>query len=123
MKRLFALVLVLTALLPAKAFRADTITVATKYLAEPGRVQVIVPEAASQKGAALPVVYLLNGHGGSHLQWTKVQPRLGELADQYGFIMVLPDGLNSWYWNSPVDPKLQVESYIIDDLERYVDAN
>ncbi|MCM1066274.1 MAG: esterase family protein [Muribaculaceae bacterium] len=121
MKKTIALLLALGAALTASAFRMDTISVPTRYLDRPEGVQVVVPDTPD--GGRCPVVYLLNGHGGNHLQWTSTQPRLGELADQYGFIFVLPDGRNSWYWDAPAKPAMQMESFITKDLVPYIDSH
>lgn len=122
MKRVFmALAVVVAAVFGASAFRIDTIQVATKYLSAPGNVTVVVPDAKA--GQRFPTVYLLHGHGGNNLQWLGTQPKLGELADRYGMVFVLPDGYNSWYWDSTLKPDLQMESYITKDLVPYVDSH
>mgnify|MGYP000896853432 CR=1 FL=1 len=38
-------------------------------------------------------------------------------------IIVCPDGQNSWYWDSPIDPKFQFESYVSSELVSYIDKN
>lgn len=119
MKRTILTLMSVAVVLTAAAFRTDTIKVSTKYLATPEDVTVIVPESAADRRC--PVVYLLNGYDGNHLQWTRTQPKVGELADKYGMIMVLPDGRDSWYWDSPVDPAMQMESFITKDLVPYID--
>ena len=35
----------------------------------------------------------------------------------------MPDGRDTWYWDSPVDPAFQMESFFIKDLVPYIDAN
>lgn len=37
-------------------------------------------------------------------------------------IIVCPDGRNSWYWDSPVDPSMQMESFFTDCLIPTVDS-
>jgi len=37
-------------------------------------------------------------------------------------VFVLPDGRDSWYWDSPLRPEMQMESFIIKDLVPYIDA-
>lgn len=68
------------------------------------------------------MLYLLNGHGGNNNSWNSIV-NLDSLATEYSMIIVCPAGLNSWYWNSPVDSTLQMEDYIIRDLVPWVDAN
>lgn len=122
MKRLAFFLLMLCALLLARAARIDSLSMRTFLLESPEQVYVVVPDSvgADQR---LPVVYLLHGHGGAAGQWLKTQPRLPELADQYGMIFVLPDGHNSWYFDSPVDDKMQMETFITDELVKYIDRN
>ena len=122
MKKILLTAILATVALGASAFRTDTIKVATTYLATPEDVTVVVPDAADQ-GGRFPSVYLLNGYDGNHLQWLKTQPDLGALADRYGMIFVLPDGRDSWYWDSPVQPELQMESFITKDLVPYIDSH
>ncbi len=122
MKKIIVVLLACVAVVfGASAFRIDTVKVATKYLSTPGDVTVLVPDGAP--GQRFATVYLLHGHGGSNLQWLSTQPRLGELADKYGMVFVLPNGYNSWYWDSPLKPGLQMESFITKDLVPYIDKN
>lgn len=121
MIRNFLLILaVFASFFGAKASKIDTLSIATSYLASPENVVVVTPDIAQSR--ACPTVYLLNGYDGNHLQWLSTQPKLPELADKYGMIFVLPDGRDSWYWNSPIDPKMQMESLIADRLVEYVDS-
>lgn len=107
----------------AFAAKVDTISVASQgYLETPMRVAVITPESA-RPDAGYRTVYLLNGYGGDHRAWLKTQPRLPELADQYGMVIVMPDGRDSWYWDSPVDKGMQMESFITKVLVPYVNVN
>lgn len=107
----------------AFAAKVDTISVASQgYLETPMRVAVITPESA-RPDAGYRTVYLLNGYGGDHRAWLKTQPRLPELADQYGMVIVMPDGRDSWYWDSPVDKGMQMESFITKVLVPYINDN
>ncbi len=69
-----------------------------------------------------PVVYLLNGHGGNHTTWSKIV-NIDSVATAYDVIIVCPAGLDSWYWDSPVDTELRMESYITLDLVPWVDRS
>lgn len=122
MKQLLsALALAIIGCVGAHAFKADTVTVASTYLETPMKVTVITPDGPD--GQKFPSVYLLNGYSGDHRAWGRTQPRLGELADRYGMVLVMPDGRDSWYWDSPVNPGMQMESFIIKSLVPYIDAN
>lgn len=103
----------------ASAFRADTISVATSNMPAPVNVKVIVPDG----NGPFPTVYLLNGYDGNHLQWNRTQPLLGEIADNYGVVMVMPDGQDTWYWDVPEKPELKMETFITADLVPYIDSN
>lgn len=104
------------------AFRTDTVNVATANLERPNRVAIIVPDAAATR-TDLPTVYLLNGYSGNYKSWTNIRPDLGRYADMYGMVLVMPSGLDSWYWDSPTNPRLQMESFIVEDLVPYVSKN
>lgn len=67
-----------------------------------------------------PVVYLLHGWGMKYHEWLRVQRDLPKLATQHGLILVCPDGANSWYWDSPVNPALRYETYVSKELTDYV---
>ncbi len=123
MKRnIILLAAVLMSLMQALALGVHEIQ--SKHIASPAKVTVALPaEYGSQKSLpAYPVIYLLNGHGGDHTSWSKVID-LDSLATVYRTIIVCPAGLNSWYWDSPVDPTMKMESYIVDELVPWVDAN
>jgi S-formylglutathione hydrolase FrmB len=105
----------------ASAFTVDTITIADKLIPEPMKITVYTPDGA-QKGVT-PSVYLLNGYGGDYRSWSIIRPDLGELADQYGMLFVLPSGMNSWYWDAPKRPEMQMESFITKKLVPYIDEH
>ena len=37
-------------------------------------------------------------------------------------IFVMPDGRDTWYWDSELDPSLKMESFITDRLVQYIDS-
>lgn len=121
MKRLFFLFCACVCVLCASAFKTDTVTVATTHLDTPMKVIVITPDGAAD--ARFPSVYLLNGHGGDYRQWTcQTAPGiLGPLADAYGMILVMPDGRDSWYWDAPNNPGMQMETFFVEDLVPFID--
>ena len=119
------LVLVMgTALVLAQSWK--TIEVKSEKMGRTIPCTIVLPddyfdeEEASEQ---YPVVYVLHGHGGNHKSWVEKNPDMATLAAQYGFIIVCPDGQNSWYWDSPIDPKMQFETHIISELVPYIDAN
>ena len=66
-------------------------------------------------------VYLLHGYDGDYTNWVTRTDLLNYTKD-YPFILITPDGKNSWYTNSPgADKAGNYEDYIINDLIPYVD--
>lgn len=69
-----------------------------------------------KKTVKAPVIFLLHGYSGNYKQWNNIM-NAQKYADQYGFIIVCPDGLfSSWYLNSPAKPDLQFENFFFDEL-------
>lgn len=122
MKKIFLALIFAVAGIAAQAFSVDTVTVATKNLDSDMRVTVITPDCAGPE-RSVPTVYLLNGYGGDYKSWCIIQPGLGKLADQYGMLIVCPDGRDSWYFDSPLNPGMQMESFFVNDLVPYIDNN
>ena len=83
---------------------------------------IMLPEDY-ETGKRYPVVYLLHGHNMKYFEWLRVQRDLPKLATEHGVILVCPDGANSWYWDSPVNPALRYETYVSEELPKYVDAH
>lgn len=121
MYRFTTMLVALVSCIASWAFRTDSATVATKHLATPMNLTIIVPGGSAE--ARYPTVYLLNGYGGDHKSWKQGAPELGNLADTYKMIIVCPDGRDSWYWNSPVNPGMQMESFFAEDLIPYIDGH
>ena len=119
------LLLILVVLMPGlgRAAKTETINIATQLVPGVMNVTVITPDGYPAD-TKFPTVYLLNGYSGDNNDWTKlIQPRLGELADLYGMVMVMPDGRDSWYWDSPVRADMQMESFITQELVPYIDSH
>ncbi|MCM1032551.1 MAG: alpha/beta hydrolase-fold protein [Odoribacter sp.] len=109
-------------LLTTRGAVTDTLSITGKHLESPERVTVIIPQAAvNDTSARFPSIYLLNGYGGDHTSWTKIRPDMGDLADKYGFVIIMPDGRDSWYWDSR--PGMEMESFFTEELVPYIDAN
>ncbi len=101
----------------------DTISVYSPSMNKEIACTVCLPEqydASSE--ATYPVLYLLHGHGGNHEKWLQIQPELPALASRYGMIVVMPDGANAWYWDSPVDSTLRYETFVATELVDAVDS-
>ena len=85
---------------------------------------VIVPDDYNENNSSYPVVYLLHGAGADFRQWIGTAPFLVEYVDRYDVIIICPDGgSTSWYFDSPIDPQVQYETYVATELVGYVDTN
>lgn len=102
------------------AKQVDTIEVFSPSMHTKIKNVIILPADYENK-TNLPVLYLLHGYGGNHKTWIQVNPELPDLATQYGIIIVCPDGKNSWYWDSPVNPEIKYETYVSKELTGYID--
>ena len=124
MKKIFLLPAILFAcIFSLCAQHVDTITIHSQMGRDLKNV-VILPESYTDGADRYPVVYLLHGYGGNYAIWLKIKPELPQLASQYNFIIVCPDGLrDSWYWNSPLNKDMQFEDYISDEVIRYIDSH
>ena len=118
MSRIIIFFLAALSALAANAFRVDTLAIATAYLPGDEAVTVVVPEAASSKPC--PTVYILNGYSGNHLDYITRVKGLGDMADRLGMVLVMPDGRNSWYWDTD---SMKMESFITKDLVKYIDTH
>ena len=124
MKRFFISYLFF-ALFTLGAFSAtvDTVSVFSDKMNKNIRAVVIKPQSYDNNEAH-PVLYLLHGHGGRYDGWIKDAPHIKELADQYGMMIVCPDGgFSSWYWDSPVDSTFQYETFVSKELIAWMDKN
>lgn len=116
---------VLMMVLPLFAFgaRVDTMMVKSPSMNKDVQVLVISPDIAVGTDArSCPVLYLLHGYSGNAFSWIQLKPDLPRIADEKGMFIVCPDGKNSWYWDSPVDPAYRYETFVaqelVDDVDR-----
>ena len=103
----------------------DTIEVMSTKMGRVIKNTVVLPAQYTQKGNStkqFPVIYLLHGAWGSYRDWPK-KADLRSLASQYSIIFVCPDGQDSWYFDSPIDPSFQFETYITQELRTYVESH
>ncbi len=122
MKRILILLFAGWSLIPIDAAVIDTIQVFSKSMQKNIPVVVIKPDSYTSANE-LPVVYLLHGYSGNQFDWISKDKGIEKTADQYNLIIVCPDGgYNSWYWNSPVNPKSQYETFISEELVKSIDT-
>ncbi|MEP7277718.1 MAG: alpha/beta hydrolase-fold protein [Bacteroidota bacterium] len=71
----------------------------------------------------MPVVYLLHGYSDNYADWITRAKGIEKAADDFHMMIVCPDGgYGSWYWDSPVDPAFQYETYISNELVNWIDG-
>ena len=85
------------------------------------KVSVVTPAAyGTDSKSRFPVVYLLHGAGNDHT--TYIQPFLLDGVDKWRFIAVVPDGKLDWWLDSPVSPNVRRETFVVNELVPWVDA-
>jgi len=122
MKRILVFSLTILVFASTQAAIIDTIQVYSQSMQKNIKAIIVTPDNyASAK--ELPVVYLLHGFSGNYLDWITKAKGFEKAADQYNLIIVCPDGgFGSWYWNSPIDPKSQYETFVSDELIKAIDT-
>ena len=103
------------------AATVDTVSTYSPSMHKNIKAVVIKPDSYSNS-KTYPVVYLLHGFGGTYNDWISKVPGIKAAADIYNFIIVCPDGNNSWYWNSPADSNYKYETYIATELVHWIDS-
>ena len=113
------LVFLLLFSLHGRAAIVDTVDTYSAAMKKNIRAVVIRPTQAT---APLPVLYLLHGYSGNYADWISKVKDLAKGADLYRMMIVCPDGgFGSWYWDSPIDPAYQYETYITRELIPFID--
>lgn len=95
----------------------DVIAVAVPGMADSLRAVVAAPAGTAPEGG-WPSLYMLNGYDGSHMDWAK-RVNIDSIATARGLVIVMPDGGNSWYFDTPGCP---MESAITGPLVKAVDT-
>ena len=105
------------------AYGADvkTFDVPSAAMGNAVKVSVVTPAGYAADGISrYPVVYLLHGAGNDHT--TYLQPFLLDGVDKWRFIAVVPDGKLDWWMDSPLLPKVRRETFVVNELVPWVDA-
>lgn len=105
--------------------QGDTIEVKSAKMNRSIKCVVIVPEQyfdLDLQDEQYPVLYLLHGATGSYRDWSS-KANIDDLASDYSTIIVCPDGQDSWYLDSPIDPSFQFETFISKELVNYIDTH
>ena len=120
MKKGFFLLCSLLIAFSISAAKVDTVAIYSEVMNKSLNCLVITPNDSSKN---YPTTYLLHGHGGYFGSWLKIKPELRDYSDQYGMIFVCPDGEKSWYWDSPINSEIKFETYITQEVVKYIDSN
>jgi S-formylglutathione hydrolase FrmB len=99
----------------------DTVQTYSPSMKKNIKAVVITPDSYSA-AKELPVVYLLHGYGGNYADWIGKAQGFEKNADLFQMIIVCPSGNNSWYWDSPVDENYKYETYVADELVKWIDS-
>lgn len=104
------------------AFEQKEINVRSEKMNRDIPITVITPESYDTT-KTFPVIYLLHGFSDNNTRWASTGV-IGPLADQYDIIFVMPDGgYDSWYFDSPICPEYQYETFVSSELVEYIDNN
>ncbi|WP_447768813.1 alpha/beta hydrolase [Sphingobacterium faecium] len=89
------------------------------------KVPVVIITPNIVKGKSYKTVYILHGYSGnSERTYQQDIPDLTTKSQLFQTIYILPDGnFNSWYVDSPIDTGSQYQTFIGDELVKYVDAH
>jgi len=121
LKKIVSILLIFACLQKVNAAIVDTVDTYSSSMKKTIKAIVITPDNYSN-AQALPVVYLLNGYSGNYRSWIASAKGIETAADLYQIIIVCPDGNNSWYWDSPVDPNYKYETYVSTELVNWIDS-
>jgi S-formylglutathione hydrolase FrmB len=104
--------------------QVDTLVVFSEAMQKEVKNVVILPEGYDSQSQGKPVLYLLHGATGDYKNWVARVPAIKKLSTLHDMIVVCPDGgYTSWYFDSPIDPQMQYETYVAKELVEAVDAN
>ena len=110
----------------ATQLQVDTVEVMSEAMGRGIKNVVVVPTEYiyfnDAQTTRYPVLYLLHGAYGCYSDWSK-KTDLNLLANEFGVIIVCPDGQDSWYFDSPIDPTMQFETYVSKELVEYIDSH
>jgi len=108
---------VLTSQTPTNS-RVQTIQFESKLVGKMLPYNVLLPvnyNHPDSRAKRYPVIYLLHGLTGHYTNWLE-KTKLVDYTTPYEFIIVMPEGNDSWYTDSATVPTDKYESYILQEL-------
>ena len=121
-RHVIALLLISTLGLEAATIERIEVPSASMETAIP--VAVVLPDSYAQDAdRRYNVIYLLHGAGDNYHQWIQPGSPLHRLADEYEFIAVCPSTGTNWYFDSPINPQIRMETFVSTELVDYIDRN
>ena len=122
-KLIFLILFALGSFINSTAGIVDTVLIRSKAMDKVIKCVVIRPSSYTKSKTSFPVVYLLHGYSGNYSNWITKVPELKSYSDIYQVIIVCTDGdYASWYFDSPLNPKMQYETYIGTEVPNYIDS-
>ncbi|MCX6150018.1 MAG: alpha/beta hydrolase family protein [Ignavibacteriales bacterium] len=114
MKKIFFLLLLIS--LGSTSFPQEKLVLSADYIPHSDTSLIFLPKDYSLE-KTYPLVFLLHGWSGNYKHWNELTDGLQKYSDKYDFILVCPHGFyDSWYIDSPVNPKSQMETFFIKNL-------
>ncbi|HKR12326.1 MAG TPA: alpha/beta hydrolase family protein [Pyrinomonadaceae bacterium] len=96
--------------------RVETVRFQSKLMNTSLPYNVILPtDYDTSPTTRYPVLYLLHGLTGHYSDWAS-RSNVGDYAQQYRLIVVMPEGNDGWYTNSATVITDKYESYILNEL-------
>jgi len=106
-----------------QAAEVKVISIPSKKMNKEISSTLILPDTYKDNDQRLPVLYLLHGAGDTHKKWNSATT-IAKLVDEYNIICLCPDaGKTSWYFDSPIDPNYQYETFVSKECVEYLDKN
>ena len=100
--------------------RVKPIKVSSAILGRDVDVNIVLPADYDANALRYSVLYLLHGSSGSEKDWA-TKSGIAAYAEGRGLIVVMPDGGNSWYVNSPGGGKY--EDFFVQELIPAIDKS
>lgn len=103
--------------------RVSKQTLESKLMAREMPYNLILPKnynESASKEMRYPVIYLLHGLTGHFNNWAELT-KLSDYAENYDYIIVMPEGNDGWYTDSVSVSNDKYESYIVKELIPEID--